>query len=80
MQEIHQPRRLPGEQQQEALGKRVERASVADGQLVAPQSREAHFLHETLHHREACLAGRLVDEVDARGHHRPMLRQERNAP
>ena len=69
VQEIHQARRLAGEEQDESLGERVERAAMADGQLVAADAGGANLLHERLHQGEAGLANRLVDEMDA-GRHR----------
>ena len=68
MEQVHQSRRLPGEDEEQTLGERIERAAVAGGQLVAPQTGSADFLHEGLDQRETRLPGRLVDQVDAGGH------------
>ena len=68
MQQIHQPRRLAREKQDEPFGERVESAAMADRQLVPADAGGADLLHERLHQGETGLTDRLVDEMDARRH------------
>ena len=79
MQLLHQSRRPARQQGKQSLREWIERAAVADRQLVAADAGRPYLLHERLHQREAGLTDGLVDTVQARPDLRPyqLLRAQR---